>query len=155
MENAGLPIAGAPFANDVPYAAGKDATEEDSNAKEKDLRIPPDSQYEAPEVQPRTDEIPDGGLTAWLTVLGCSLAFFATLGSVASFGVFQSQYEAVLPSKSSGAISWITAIQSASVTALAVPSVLFSAHVGPHKALATGTFFIVVRVYYSQTLMHV
>ncbi|KOS22615.1 Riboflavin transporter MCH5 [Escovopsis weberi] len=55
---------------------------------------------------------PDGGLMAWLQVLGAFFLFFNSWGIVNSFGSFQAHYEQVLiPDKSPSAISWIGSFQ--------------------------------------------
>lgn len=55
---------------------------------------------------------PNGGLQAWLHVLGGFMLFFNTWGILNAFGVFQTYYESgVLFTKSSSDISWIGAIQ--------------------------------------------
>ncbi|KAI8974843.1 MFS general substrate transporter [Trametes punicea] len=57
-------------------------------------------------------ECPDGGLKAWLCVLGVSCAVCATFGVVNAWGVFQAYYEQNnLRTKSSSAIAWIGSIQ--------------------------------------------
>lgn len=57
--------------------------------------------------------IPNGGLQAWLHVLGGFMLFFNTWGLLNAFGVFQTYYESgALFSQSSSDISWIGAIQS-------------------------------------------
>lgn len=107
-------------------------------------------------------ESPEEGLSAWLTVLGCSLAFFASFGFVTGFGVFQSYYESILPNHSSADISWIGSIQLWCITGMAIPSVILNAHIGPHGTLSLGTFFTVFGVmmasissrYYSFVLSH-
>ncbi|GAA5903483.1 hypothetical protein JCM6882_006559 [Rhodosporidiobolus microsporus] len=54
----------------------------------------------------------EGGLRAWLNVLGGWLLMFASFGYVNAFGVFQSYYKlAVFPEKSEEDISWIGSIQ--------------------------------------------
>jgi MFS family permease len=56
---------------------------------------------------------PNGGLQAWLHVLGSFVLFFNTWGILNAFGVFQTYYESgALFSKTSSDISWIGAIQS-------------------------------------------
>ncbi|KAH9966149.1 MFS general substrate transporter [Russula compacta] len=58
------------------------------------------------------DEFPDGGLRAWLVVLGASCAAFATFGYVNAFGVFQDYYQNVLlKGTSPSAIAWIGSTQ--------------------------------------------
>lgn len=99
-----------------------------------------------PAPAPTQPAVPDGGLQAWSTVLGCFLAFFASFGFVTGFGVFQSYYEGALPDYSSDDISWIGSFQLWCITGMAIPSVILSAHAGPHATLAIGTFFTVFGV---------
>lgn len=55
---------------------------------------------------------PNGGLTAWLQVLGGFMLFFNTWGFLNTFGVFQTYYESgALFEESSSNIAWIGAIQ--------------------------------------------
>lgn len=55
---------------------------------------------------------PDGGVKAWVQVLGGFFAFFNAFGVTNSFGVFQSYYKSTLiPDCSDSAISWIGSIQ--------------------------------------------
>ncbi|KAJ5084554.1 hypothetical protein NUU61_009133 [Penicillium alfredii] len=55
---------------------------------------------------------PNGGIVAWLQVLGAFLIFFNCWGVINTFGVFQSYYESTLLSQESpSAISWIGTIQ--------------------------------------------
>ncbi|KAL2833572.1 major facilitator superfamily domain-containing protein [Aspergillus pseudoustus] len=55
---------------------------------------------------------PNGGLTAWLHVLGGFMLFFNTWGMLNTFGVFQTYYESgALFHRSSSDISWIGSIQ--------------------------------------------
>lgn len=55
---------------------------------------------------------PDGGLRAWLVVLGVSCATFATSGYAVSWGIFQAYYENVLlKGTSPSTIAWIGSIQ--------------------------------------------
>ena len=57
--------------------------------------------------------VPNGGLQAWLHVLGGFFLFFNTWGILNAFGVFQTYYESgALFTESSSNISWIGAIQS-------------------------------------------
>ncbi|KAF9269038.1 MFS general substrate transporter [Marasmius fiardii PR-910] len=57
-------------------------------------------------------DYPDGGLRAWLVVLGTALANFSTFGFVNSWGVFQSYYEQnLLRGTSPSTIAWIGSIQ--------------------------------------------
>lgn len=104
----------------------------------------------------------DGGRIAWLTVLGCFLAFFASFGFVTAFGVFQAYYETIWPGRSASDISWIGSFQLWFITGMAIPSVILNSHVGPHWTLACGTFLTVFGVmmaslstqYYQVLLSH-
>ncbi|EXJ81411.1 hypothetical protein A1O3_07703 [Capronia epimyces CBS 606.96] len=59
-------------------------------------------------VPPPPSVAPDGGVRAWLQVLGCWLVFFNVWGFPFSFGLFQSYYELnILTGMSSSNISWI------------------------------------------------
>lgn len=70
---------------------------------------PPSSSNQAAISEPP----PNGGLVAWLHVLGCFMLFFNTWGILNTFGVFQTYYESgQLFVKSSSDISWIGSIQS-------------------------------------------
>ncbi|KAL5627392.1 hypothetical protein BROUX41_003545 [Berkeleyomyces rouxiae] len=53
---------------------------------------------------------PDGGLRAWLVVLGAHLIVMNTWGVIVSFGIFQTYYTASL-GKSRFVISWIGSLQ--------------------------------------------
>jgi len=56
---------------------------------------------------------PDGGLTAWLQVLGGYFLFFNTWGLINAFGVFQTYYSTVLlADKSNSTIAWIGTLTS-------------------------------------------
>jgi hypothetical protein len=56
---------------------------------------------------------PDGGLVAWLQVIGSFILFFNTWGAMNTFGVFQTYYESgALFNESSSNIAWIGSIQS-------------------------------------------
>lgn len=57
-------------------------------------------------------DFPDGGLEAWLVVLGAWCGLFCTFGFVSCIGVFQAYYETgLLASYSTSTVSWITATQ--------------------------------------------
>ncbi|PNS15737.1 hypothetical protein CAC42_4189 [Sphaceloma murrayae] len=57
--------------------------------------------------------IPDGGLQAWLQVLGSFFLFFNHWGIINTFGVYQTYYMAtLLPEYTPAAISWIGSVQS-------------------------------------------
>ncbi|KAK0720116.1 hypothetical protein B0H67DRAFT_552354 [Lasiosphaeris hirsuta] len=55
---------------------------------------------------------PDGGLTAWLQVLGAFFLNLNTWGLLNTFGIFQSEYSAsFLSASTESAISWIGSVQ--------------------------------------------
>ncbi|KIX00462.1 uncharacterized protein Z518_10602 [Rhinocladiella mackenziei CBS 650.93] len=59
-------------------------------------------------ITPPPPSAPDGGIRAWLQVIGCWLVFFNVWGFTFSFGLFQNYYELVLlSSQSPSDISWI------------------------------------------------
>ncbi|PWN98156.1 MFS general substrate transporter [Tilletiopsis washingtonensis] len=130
--------------------------------EDKEMQRTEEKAATAPASPAAAPSVPDGGRTAWLTVLGCFLAFFASFGFVTGYGVFQSYYEGILPSYSSDDISWIGSFQLWAITGMALPSVILSAHVGPHVTLAIGTFLTVFGVmmasiskeYYQLLLSH-
>jgi len=67
-----------------------------------------------PATGPVPDVPPDGGLQAWLQVVGASVILVDTWGIVNSFGVFQAYYEEyTLPNSSPSDISWIGSTQAA------------------------------------------
>ncbi|KAI1806489.1 MFS general substrate transporter [Daldinia bambusicola] len=76
-------------------------------------KFPPETA--APVEGPTTLDVPDGGLTAWLQVLGAFVIMLSTWGLINSFGVFQTYYETapLAPSSSSSDISWIGSLQGA------------------------------------------
>ncbi|KAL8848454.1 MAG: hypothetical protein Q9221_006505 [Calogaya cf. arnoldii] len=58
------------------------------------------------------NDIPNGGLHAWMQVLGPFFLVFNSWGLVNSFGAYQTHYETVLlVSSTSSAISWIGTVQ--------------------------------------------
>ncbi|KAA8649456.1 MCT family MFS transporter [Aspergillus tanneri] len=63
-------------------------------------------------VAPADPGPPDGGLRAWLVVVGGFLTYFVTFGLLNSFGTFQAYYgEHILRDRSESEISWIGSIQ--------------------------------------------
>lgn len=55
---------------------------------------------------------PDGGMRAWLNIVGCTLIAMTGFGQVTAFGVFQTYYaENMLATESSSTISWIGSVQ--------------------------------------------
>ncbi|OQO10511.1 hypothetical protein B0A48_03808 [Cryoendolithus antarcticus] len=88
--------------------------------------------------------VPNGGLTAWLQVLGSFFLFFNSWGIVNTFGTYQAYYETgILASSTPSAISWIGSIQ-------AFLLMLVGAVTGPiydagyvHTLLLLGSFLVV------------
>ncbi|KAJ8075499.1 hypothetical protein PM082_021129 [Marasmius tenuissimus] len=67
-------------------------------------------------------EFPDGGLRAWLVVLGAALSSTVSFGYVNSWGVFQSYYEkTLLQDLSPSTIAWIGSVQYSLVFLPALP----------------------------------
>ncbi|KAG4425385.1 hypothetical protein IFR04_001535 [Cadophora malorum] len=59
-----------------------------------------------------SNDAPDGGLTAWLVVLGAWCTSFCSFGWINSIGVFQEFYQSsYLQNYSAGTISWIPSLQ--------------------------------------------
>lgn len=57
-------------------------------------------------------EYPEGGLKAYLTVIGAFLALFSSFGHISSFGTYEAWYaEHQLHQLSSSTISWIGSLQ--------------------------------------------
>lgn len=61
---------------------------------------------------PVSNEIPNGGLLAWLQVVGAFFLFMNSWGITNTFGVYQTYYEtALLQSQTASSISWIGSFQ--------------------------------------------
>ncbi|KAI0380341.1 MFS general substrate transporter [Hypomontagnella monticulosa] len=90
---------------------------EDSVERTEDVDVKAEAATIAPVEEtapPNTSEVPDGGLDAWLQVLGAFVVMLTTWGLINSFGVYQTYYETVLlTSNSSSQISWIGSLQGA------------------------------------------
>ncbi|KAK3309904.1 major facilitator superfamily domain-containing protein [Chaetomium strumarium] len=104
---------------DKTYNSESDRTEGDAS-----IRIPDDKTVEAADAEvgnppARVDpppsapnEIPDGGLTAWMQVVGSAAILVNTWGVINTFGVFQAYYETeLLKDHPSSDISWIGSLQ--------------------------------------------
>ncbi|KAH9985673.1 MFS general substrate transporter [Xylariaceae sp. FL0662B] len=85
-------------------------------------------------------DFPDGGLAAWLVVLGGFLALFCTFGLINCVGVFLQYYvTGPLSHYSTSSVSWITSLQVFLMTGLnAVMGRLFDNY-GPRYLLLIGT----------------
>ncbi|KAK0624606.1 major facilitator superfamily domain-containing protein [Bombardia bombarda] len=90
------------------------------------------------------DPAPDGGLQAWLQVLGSVVILANTWGLINTFGVYQAYYETdLLKSNTSSEISWIGSIQASLLLLVGVISgPLFDAGYFRHL-LITGLTLIV------------
>ncbi|KAI8631518.1 monocarboxylate permease-like protein [Xylariaceae sp. FL1651] len=87
-------------------------------------------------------DFPDGGLEAWLVVLGGSLVLFCSFGIVNCVGVFVEYYvNGPLSDYSSSTITWITSLQTFLLTGSnAIFGRLFDSY-GPRWILPIGTIF--------------
>ncbi|AEO53663.1 hypothetical protein MYCTH_2295309 [Thermothelomyces thermophilus ATCC 42464] len=94
---------------------------------------------------PTADTVPDGGLVAWLQVVGSVAILVNTWGVINTFGVFQAYYEAeLLRDHSSSEISWIGSTQAALLFVVGVfAGPLYDAGFFRHL-LITGLFLIVL-----------
>lgn len=65
----------------------------------------------------------EGGVQAWLTILGSSLVYFSTFGIINSFGFFQDLYQnTYLPETPSSTIAFVGTIQVTLMNVLAAPA---------------------------------
>ncbi|CAL8577125.1 hypothetical protein XPA_002971 [Xanthoria parietina] len=83
------------------------------SSSDEDAHTPGQFVLEAPAKRTATgNDIPNGGLHAWMQVLGAFFLVFNSWGLVNSFGAYQTYYEtALLASSTSSAISWIGTVQ--------------------------------------------
>ncbi|KZF19209.1 MFS general substrate transporter [Xylona heveae TC161] len=98
----------------------------------------------SPSTSKPADEIPNGGLRAWLQVLGSFSLFLNTWGVINSFGAFQSYYEdELLRHVSSSDISWIGSLQACLLLIIGVATgPLFDAGYF-YVLLSVGSFLVV------------
>ncbi|RPD65718.1 MFS general substrate transporter [Lentinus tigrinus ALCF2SS1-7] len=75
-------------------------------------------------IPPAAPTFPEGGLAAWLTVIGGSMVLFCTFGAIQSFGVYQDYYTRVYLAGTStpSQVSWIGSVQVFLLFALSLPS---------------------------------
>jgi len=93
-----------------------------SSVLEKENDAQPAPQTKTPAIQASSPP-PNGGLQAWLHVLGGFMLFFNTWGILNTFGVYQTYYESgSLFTESSSNISWIGSIQSYMVLTVGIVS---------------------------------
>ncbi|KAI0913902.1 major facilitator superfamily domain-containing protein [Ustulina deusta] len=97
---------------------------------------------------PPKSPFPDGGLSAWLVVLGAWGCYFSSYGFVTSSGVFQDYYEAhFLRNYTPSEISWILSIQAFFVSASApFAGVFFDRH-GPRLLVGFGSVLIILGLF--------
>lgn len=88
--------------------------------------------------------VPDGGLQAWLQVVGSWVCLVATWGLVNTYGVFQTYYETtLLTNSSSSSISWIGSLQGCLLMLVGViAGPLYDA--GYFRHLLIGGLFLIV-----------
>jgi len=118
-------------------------TRDDTSAAAGATTTPP-APTDEPSTPPATDPVPDGGLTAWLQVVGSAAVLVNTWGVINTFGVFQAYYEAeLLKSHSSSEISWIGSTQAALLFLVGVfAGPLYDA--GYFRQLLLGGLFLIV-----------
>ncbi|RJE27585.1 MFS monocarboxylate transporter [Aspergillus sclerotialis] len=86
---------------------------------------------------------PDGGIRAWLTVLGGFLAFVPTIGFLTGGSVFQSYYTTVFHNEGPSTISWLGSVQVWGCYFFGILSGRLSDRYGQTLPLAVGTFLMV------------
>ncbi|KAI0379434.1 major facilitator superfamily domain-containing protein [Hypomontagnella monticulosa] len=93
---------------------------------------------------PPGSEFPDGGRTAWLTVLGSWFCMFVTYGFISSMGVFQDYYQThFLRDYSPSTIAWILSLQVFFLSAAAPFAGWFFDNYGPNYLVIIGSFLLV------------
>lgn len=147
-----------PSDSEKPYVSDREEGRDPRSCPERDVEIGPGSDDKpagsdsptAPGPGPSIPQtlqhgpIPDGGIEAWLQVLGSWVTLVATWGLVNTFGVYQTYYETtLLPSSSSSAISWIGSLQASLLMLVGVVAgPLYDAGYFRHL-LISGLFLIV------------
>ncbi|KIW20635.1 hypothetical protein PV08_01211 [Exophiala spinifera] len=97
--------------------------------------------------KPPARESPNGGLAAWLVVLGAWCTSFCSFGWLNSIGVFQEYYQNVLLSQySPSTISWIPSLQIFFMMGMGPVIGVIYDHYGPRWLLLGGTFLHVFGV---------
>ncbi|KAH8732192.1 major facilitator superfamily domain-containing protein [Phaeosphaeriaceae sp. PMI808] len=98
-------------------SASSSLNQHDQVTQDKDLHVTKDDEA-LEQVQSRhpsvrdASAIPDGGLWAWLQVLGGFFLLFNSWGIINTFGSYQAYYETtLLPDSNPSSISWIGSIQ--------------------------------------------
>ncbi|KAI0892757.1 major facilitator superfamily domain-containing protein [Annulohypoxylon nitens] len=120
------------FSKNQPYVAPENGNKQEVR---RDLAITPRS---------LTSDYPEGGQSAWLTVLGGWFCFFSSYGFISSAGVFQDYYEtSLLSSYSPSAISWIPSLQLFALAGLAPFMGSFFDSYGPNMLIRIGSFLVI------------
>ncbi|PTB63200.1 MFS general substrate transporter [Trichoderma citrinoviride] len=97
--------------------------------------------YQAAAPAPVGNGPPNGGLRAWLVVLGAWCTSFCSFGWINSVGVFQDYYEAtILKEYSASTVSWIPSLQIFFMMALGPVIGLIYDKYGPRWLIIGGTF---------------
>jgi len=123
---------------DAHYQASKEASGHDPSTTDPESKITP----HGPSAHTHQ---PNGGLIAWLQVLGGFFLFFNTFGAMNTFGVFQTYYESgELFHQSSSNIAWIGAIQSACLQAMGIIAGPLYDRGGFKNLILVGSFGVVL-----------
>lgn len=94
------------------YISDDNAEIELKQGSQSDTSSPDETSPTPPPVASPSSPVPDGGLNAWLQVLGGWVVLAASWGLVNTFGAYQTYYQTVmLTSESASTISWIGSLQ--------------------------------------------
>ncbi|KIA75855.1 hypothetical protein HK57_00382 [Aspergillus ustus] len=103
----------------------------------------PENASPQPETDPQTHTIaaPDGGLAAWLVILGCWCASFCSFGWLNSVGIFQEYYQNdLLREYSTSTVSWIPSLELFFMLAMGpIVGAIYDRY-GPRWLLLVGSF---------------
>lgn len=125
-------------------ATNTNTTPSMSAEEEKTQDVSPAALAVAPSGVPKQ---PNGGLDAWLQVLGGFFVYFNTWGLIITFGVFQSYYQNHhLSHYSPSQISWIGTIQSFLLVEIGIISGPLYDHGHLRLLIAAGAFFLVLGI---------
>ncbi|KAK7413912.1 hypothetical protein QQX98_007179 [Neonectria punicea] len=95
----------------LPKISSHERRNHSSSANSNSVTLDLDSE---PSVLKPSQAIPEGGLEAWLQVLGSWVILAATWGLAGTFGIYQTYYEReLLPNSSASAISWVGSLPGA------------------------------------------
>ncbi|KAL6898522.1 MFS general substrate transporter [Trichoderma evansii] len=97
--------------------------------------------YQSPAQAPVGNAPPDGGLRAWLVVIGAWCTSVCSFGWINSVGAFQDYYETtILKDYSTSTVSWIPSLQIFFMMALGPLIGLIYDKYGPRQLIIVGTF---------------